>query len=218
VGNARGELLERYKGQDIHRNGIAYYVNGHYVGTSLRRAKEYIQETTGSTSHATKTSTRGAAPKFQALGNGEWFPLWKFREMIVDGRVFDEDGSGHYGKLVDGKRMVSNAPVDLARFATSESFNRVVPTWATGVVWKSKRAKTASHASKVKHPPGDPKRYPGYAIASGTHGDDAYFRSKDAAIRAAKRLANEKNRRVEVAHISKNQDRQIVDEIYPSRW
>ena len=60
--------------------------------------------------------------------------------MIVDGRVFDEDGSGHYGKLVDGKRMVSNAPVDLARFATSESFNRAVPTWATGVVWKSKRA------------------------------------------------------------------------------
>jgi hypothetical protein len=173
-----------------------------------------IAEALGSTSHATK---RGAL-KFHVIGDGEWFPLWKFREMIVDGRVFDEDGSGHYGKLVDGRRMASNVPVDLARFATSESFNRAVPTWATGVVWKSKRAKAASHASKVKYPPGDPKRYPGYAIASGTHGDDAYFRSKDAAIRAAKRLANEKNRRVEVAHISKNQDRQIVEEIYPSRW
>lgn len=39
-----GELVARYKGQDIHRNGIAHYVNGLYVGTSLRRAKEYVRQ------------------------------------------------------------------------------------------------------------------------------------------------------------------------------
>lgn len=39
-----GELVTRYKGQDIHRNGIAYYVNGLYVGTSMRRAKEYVRQ------------------------------------------------------------------------------------------------------------------------------------------------------------------------------
>lgn len=37
-----GELVARYKGADIHRNGLAYYVNGHYVGTSMRRAKDYV--------------------------------------------------------------------------------------------------------------------------------------------------------------------------------
>jgi hypothetical protein len=39
-----GELAARYKGQDIHHNGIAYYVNGLYVGTSMRRAKEYVRQ------------------------------------------------------------------------------------------------------------------------------------------------------------------------------
>lgn len=37
-----GELVTRYKGCDIHREGIAHYVNGFYVGTSLKRAKYYI--------------------------------------------------------------------------------------------------------------------------------------------------------------------------------
>jgi hypothetical protein len=56
-----GELLERYKGQDIHRNGIAHYVNGLYVGTSLRRAKEYVRNTTQG--HSTKKqSTKALDP------------------------------------------------------------------------------------------------------------------------------------------------------------
>jgi len=76
-------------------------------------------------------------------------------------------------------------------------------------------AKT-SHATKFS--PGDPRRYPGYAIASTDRGDDAYFRSKDAAFRAAQRLADDKNRRVEVARITKTQDRHIVGEVYPARW
>lgn len=37
-----GQLVARYKGCDIHVNGIAYYVNGLYVGTSMRRAKAYV--------------------------------------------------------------------------------------------------------------------------------------------------------------------------------
>jgi hypothetical protein len=37
-----GELVLRYKGCDIHKCGIVYYVNGFFVGTSLRRAKAYI--------------------------------------------------------------------------------------------------------------------------------------------------------------------------------
>ena len=41
-----GELVARYKGTDIHRNGIAYYVNGFYVGTSMARAKEYVRDNT----------------------------------------------------------------------------------------------------------------------------------------------------------------------------
>lgn len=172
-----------------------------------------------SRSHATKKAARRGAPKFERFDEqrgDDWFPLWKFREMVVDGRIFDEDGSGKYGKLDSGKRMVSDVKVDLSRFATSESFDRRVPAWARGVVWRS-RPSTA-HARKITYAPGDPKRYPGYAIASGSHGDDAYFRSKEAAFRAAKRLANEKNRRVEIARITKNQDRHIVDEVYPSGW
>jgi hypothetical protein len=171
--------------------------------------------------HSTKKVTRRSAPKFEKLDEhrgDDWFPLWKFREMIVDGRIFDEDGSGKYGKLVGGQRMASDAKVDLSRFATSESFDRHVPSWATGVVWRARPSRLTSHARKITHAPGDPKRYPGYAIASGGHGDDAYFRSKEAALRAAKRLANEKNKRVEIARITKNQDRQIVDEVYPSGW
>lgn len=74
-----------------------------------------------------------------------------------------------------------------------------------------------SHARKVSFAPGDPKRYPGYALSIGGRGPDvAYFRSKEAAFRAAKRLANEKNQAIHVARITKNQDRQIADEVYPS--
>lgn len=42
-------LVTRYKGCDIHRSStsIAMYVNGLYVGTSLKRAKEYINNTIG---------------------------------------------------------------------------------------------------------------------------------------------------------------------------
>ena len=214
-------------------DAIARLVRELTAGDAFDRkiAKEVVQRTGFSgafdkpgqaKSHATKKARRRGAPKFEKFdeqSGDDWFPLWKFREMIVDGRIFDEDGSGKYGKLDGSRRMVSDVKVDLSRFATSESFDRHVPSWAKGVVWRPRSSRPTSHARKITYTPGDPKRYPGYSIASGgNHGDDAYFRSKEAAFRAAKRLANEKNRRVEIARISKNQDRQIVDEVYPSGW
>lgn len=76
-----------------------------------------------------------------------------------------------------------------------------------------------SHARKASFAPGESK----YAIeytprvghSKGTH---AFYSSKQVALKAAKRLANEKNGRVEVAHIDENQDRHFVAEVYPSGW
>ncbi len=123
---------------------------------SRKRAREKIAEhalSVGATvrHHATKKAPRRGAPKFQKFSEShkdDWFPLWKFREMIVDGRIFDEDGSGRYGKLDDrGQKVVSNVKVDLGRFATPHSFDRHVPSWATGVVWSSSRPHIA-HATR----------------------------------------------------------------------
>ena len=164
-------------------------------------------------------ATRRSAPtftKFDERRGDEWFPLWKFREMIVDGRVFDEDGSGHYGKLNGSQRLASNWKVDLSRFATKESFDRQVPTWAKGVVWRSRRGTQTSHA-RTAPAFGEPKYVIEHTPRAGySKGAHASYRSKQAAIKAAKWLANQKNGRVEVAHIDENHDRHFVTEVYPS--
>jgi len=122
---------------------------------SRKHAREKIAEhalSVGATvSHATKKTSRRGAPKFEKFderSGDDWFPLWKFREMIVDGRIFDEDGTGKYGKLAEGQKVVSNVKVDLSRFATSQSFDRNVPPWATSVVWSSARRPKTAHATR----------------------------------------------------------------------
>jgi hypothetical protein len=95
--------------------------------------------------HAKKKTTRHSAPKFEKFDErhgDDWFPLWKFREMVVDGRVFNEDGSGKYGKLDGGQRRVSNVKVDLSSFGNKPEFDRRIPTWARSVVWSTSRRNT----------------------------------------------------------------------------
>lgn len=114
----------------------------HMHKAHVERMRRSVEASRAAKSHATKKTPRRGAPKFTKFDERhdiDWFPLWKFREMVVDGRIFDEDGSGKYGKLSNGQRMVSNVKVDLSRFATSQSFDRRVPSWATGVVWSFSR-------------------------------------------------------------------------------
>lgn len=115
-----------------------------YSGTSGTRRPSHAARksaTKTKTKTTTKKTTRRGAPKFEKFDErhgDDWFPLWKFREMVVDGRIFDEDGSGRYGKLDGEQRMVSNVKVDLSSFGNYREFDRRVPSWAKSVVWRDK--------------------------------------------------------------------------------
>ena len=192
-------------------------VRGDQLPSNLRREvlSSYVYRWTSDNPQRERawTGIKGA-PTMPLVSDEQWLRDHAF--YVTDRGTLDKKRKhAHPAYLIEDKSTIRTLG---AGKKSPAQLDREIAEALGSTTHAAKRVKTASHARQVKYPPGDPKRYPGYAIASGTHGDDAYFRSKDAALRAAKRLANEKNRRVEVAHITKNQDRQIVDEIYPSRW
>ena len=109
--------------------------------------------------------------------------------------------------------------------ALQEIRNYFGPSWLVRFSFTKQPASAQSHATRRGAPTyarkalafGDPKyvieHTPRAGHSKGTH---ASYRSKQAALKAAKRLANEKNGRVEVAHIDENHDRHFVTEVYPS--